>query len=738
MADSNEEQIIVEVVYDTDDAQKNVTALTEDIVGLESANKDLKKQLDKGKISQEDFSKATEANKVTIQKNKAERKDNIKFLQAEKGSQDKLQKSVKLLTNERKKLNIESQEGQEKAAKLNKQIDGLRDSINDNSSALEQNKNNIGRYKEGVSEALSEAGLFGDQLKDTIGSLFETASAGAGAGKGFGAVAGGIGSATKAAIKFMLTPIGAVIAAIAAAVLLLTGALKRNEGFLDKTKEIFAGLSNVIEEVFGRVQKVIGAFGRLFKGQISLKEALKESGEAFEGMGQAMRDAYEEGQKLIRLQRQIEENSIKNTVALAELNAEYEKQSAIADDATRSFAEMQAANEKAAKAAKEGAEIELEASQLILEEVNLRIAQAERQGRLNRELRKEQAEAMAAAIEAQTRLTTVVFQNEKVRREIARDVFEQELDFILDVADARKTANEKLIADEKRTFEERRGVLDETNNFVNESFAQQIKLVEEYGQVNIDINKLLKLNNEESAQYAFSLGLNEIATNRLLEVIRERIMATSDLREASEDLAESESDARQKAREEEIKFDKEVQDSLEKQDAEDEARLQKKLDAEQKQLEESEKIAQEFEEARIDREKEIAEERANILTSSFLAITDITAAFVSGQIKSFGEFSKQIGVLLIDQLTKVLVAKNAEILFQSLATPDSIATFGVSGGLRAAGIIALTTAAGAAAKAGIQSLGDGGEMKFGTFGGNLHSQGGNNLYDSNGNLIATF
>ena len=40
-----DEQIIVEINYDTDQAQKNVSDLTDEIVELENANKDLREQV---------------------------------------------------------------------------------------------------------------------------------------------------------------------------------------------------------------------------------------------------------------------------------------------------------------------------------------------------------------------------------------------------------------------------------------------------------------------------------------------------------------------------------------------------------------------------------------------------------------------------------------------------------------------------------------------------------------------
>lgn len=128
---------------------------------------------------------------------------------------------------------------------------------------------------------------------------------------------------------------------------------------------------------------------------------------------------------------------------------------------------------------------------------------------------------------------------EKFKRELRLDDFEQELDFIFDVSDKRKTANEKIIADETKTFTERKKLLNETTLLLDESFDQQIELFNTENKINIDRNKLLNLNNKESFEYARSLGMSERATNRLLEVIRERIAVISDLDEAQKGLNRS-------------------------------------------------------------------------------------------------------------------------------------------------------------------------------------------------------
>ena len=151
------------------------------------------------------------------------------------------------------------------------------------------------------------------------------------------------------------------------------------------------------------------------------------------------------------------------------------------------------------------------------------------------------AEAEKALIEAQTKALTAEKQLATERRQIAQDDFEQRLDFLIDIADNQKTVNERLIADEKLTLEQRRNIFKDTQKLVDESFKQQIDLFNEQAKTQVDVNKLLTETNANVLfDYIKGLELSEIETNRLLEVIRERKTTTQDLADANRDLKESE------------------------------------------------------------------------------------------------------------------------------------------------------------------------------------------------------
>lgn len=227
-----------------------------------------------------------------------------------------------------------------------------------------------------------------------------------------------------------------------------------------------------------------------------------------------------------------------------------DQQKAIADDNTRSIQERRAAAQEAFK-------IEQEAGQaaVLLAEERLKIAEQEieigiQAGELRREadgsikslsaeaieLEKAYSEASIAAIEASNNLTLKRLENQKRLSEINQDDFEQELDFLLDIADAQKTVNEQQIADTNRTFEERSALLMQTKALIEDSFDDQTRLFKEQLGVELDRNKILNLNNQEIFEYARGLELSEIQTNRLREVIIERRKAIQDLTQAQKDL----------------------------------------------------------------------------------------------------------------------------------------------------------------------------------------------------------
>lgn len=115
---------------------------------------------------QTDYAKAIAANKVAIQQQNAELKTQAQLQAANTGSIEKAAAQVKILTAERNKLNLYTEEGQKRQAELNAQIDKYNAFIKKNVDALAAQKINVGNYQ-------GSAKIIVDSLEKEISKLKE-------------------------------------------------------------------------------------------------------------------------------------------------------------------------------------------------------------------------------------------------------------------------------------------------------------------------------------------------------------------------------------------------------------------------------------------------------------------------------------------------------------------------------------------------------------------------------------
>lgn len=209
----------------------------------------------------------------------------------------------------------------------------------------------------------------------------------------------------------------------------------------------------------------------------------------------------------------------------------------IADDATRSFAEREAAAEKSRKALEDRASVEVRIARNNLGLIEQEIAIRKANGEAVEDLLDQQLSAFQALTSAQREYTVTVADNEKTRRELVQDRLERDLDILIDGFDNVKTINERIIADETETFERRRAILSETARLSDESFARQIETIQQFTGVQVDANSLVAESDSVALNARIrALGLSEIIEGRLLEIIRERRLAVSDLADAQKEL----------------------------------------------------------------------------------------------------------------------------------------------------------------------------------------------------------
>lgn len=587
---------------ETSDIQEN---LTKSNTKLTEAEREIQKIEKERLASIKALDKQRQRGLAQLAKQEAKERELRDAIEKEVKSVNDAKAQNKALRLERDKLNATTEEGIKKTEDYNKVINENSAFLEENADAATQAKINVGRYREDIDAALESSGKFSGGTSSVVNNFIEISQQEGGIKSFFSTLTSGIGSATKAALKFILTPIGAVIAAVVAGIALFSAAISRNEGLADSFGEIWGGVSSIIDELIGRLFKFVGALIKITTG--NFKGGFNDLKESVTGFSEAMSNAFEEGKRLKQLQIELAEANIAATTSQEILNQKIQELAVISGDATKSFKEREKAAEDTREAEVKFAETAISLAKDELELITLQVRQAQRQGTVTRTLRQAQADAIRAVIQAEGELTVAIADNDKERSELKQDRLEKDLDILIDGLDNVKTINERIIADERRTFAERQSVLDETTDLAAASFNRQIETIRQFTSAQFDENELLAeqdsiILNEKIR----SLGLSEIIEGRLLEIIRERRIANQDLLEAQVELESAAAtmlitslEAQEAAIEESINTRKDIlaeafEENIEAFELEQDAEVQATLAAE----EEKTRITEEQEELR--------------------------------------------------------------------------------------------------------------------------------------------
>lgn len=271
------------------------------------------------------------------------------------------------------------------------------------------------------------------------------------------------------------------------------------------------------------------------------------------------------------LNTQFDVDRLKKEVA--ELNLEFEKNTANADDATKSITErLNSANIAKAKAIELGKkEKELAEANLVLAEKAIKsalirggLSESEFAGRTPEQLFTELTEkdskiggllpqeaidafgdALVGIDEANFTITERRRANAQQTRELLSDDLELTLDTLRDNADKIKTVNEIIINDEAEVLTKRQQTLKDTEDLLNNSYNAQLEALVNYQKdletklgdapTNITVNDIDKLVGETDIvklnDAIRALGFSEILTKQVMDTIRERQQVISDLAE---------------------------------------------------------------------------------------------------------------------------------------------------------------------------------------------------------------
>lgn len=459
------------------------------------------------------------------------------------------------------KLNAMSEE-QRKATKAGKDLEKSTKDIYEEMKRLQEATGktalNVGNYKEDVKSAISETFGFGKAMqvvsKTPLLAVITLVVAGLGAlfqaftrskrgadlmAKASGAIEGVMTLLVKVAnnvadvlVSLWENPIQGVKNLWAA---IKDNIVSRFEGLISLFKAVGDGLQGLWNRDLPALQKAAKdaaqAVIQLGTGmdpaaQREFSEAINETVAAMAALASMRRDIIRQNRELTKQAEQL---------ATAEQLAQV-----VADDATRSFAEREAAAERSREALERRAALEVRVAKNNLSLIEQELAIRRAAGEDVEGLMDQQLSAFQTLAAAQRDYTVTVADNEKTRRELVQDRLERDLDILIDGFDNIKTINERIIADEQETATRRRAVLAETTRLANESFVKQIATIQEFTGVQVSANDLIA---ESDAvvlnQRIRALGLSEIIEGRLLEIIRERRLAVDDLARAQKELTAS-------------------------------------------------------------------------------------------------------------------------------------------------------------------------------------------------------
>jgi hypothetical protein len=236
---------------------------------------------------------------------------------------DDLTKANKELRKERNALNIESKEGQKRLKEINATLDSNTEKIKTNVSALEKQKINIGNYRSAL-----------DGVHPALGKVAGGLEQGT---QGFKAM-------TMQALRFIATPIGALLAAIVAVFTLLKSALSQNAELMDKFENITNAVGVVLEVVVARVGKLGEALIALVTGNFT--EAIEKTSQAFGGLADEIANATRQQQIYLDASRDLEDAQRNLRLEQAKSVNQIKLLDQVAKNSNKTFDEREAALNK--------------------------------------------------------------------------------------------------------------------------------------------------------------------------------------------------------------------------------------------------------------------------------------------------------------------------------------------------------------------------------------------------------
>ena len=216
-----------------------------------------------------------------------------------------------LLNKLRNETNVTTEEGKAQLTELNKKLDSNNDFIKENADQYLKQKINIGNYSDSIKDALQNLNPFNGGIAGFTQRAQEAGGAGNLLKTSLGGVMTGIWGMIKASLAFIATPIGAVIAVVAGAALILYNVFAKLDPVMDKIEQLTAAVG----AAFDTARQAILAF---VTGAKSLTEA-------FGNLGGSMASAARDAAKLKEAQQDLNDALESQEVTNARAMQQYDE-----------------------------------------------------------------------------------------------------------------------------------------------------------------------------------------------------------------------------------------------------------------------------------------------------------------------------------------------------------------------------------------------------------------------------
>ena len=490
---------IASLNIDTKKLVSGLSSTKKSIDELTKANKELK---DSGDTSSETF--VNNANKIKTLS--ASYSAQHKILEANKKATNNLNNALKqevVTINDAKSnnkelrairntLNTETKEGTDAIEKLNEKINSNTEVIKDNVDELENQKIGVGGYAAGIRDALNPMSIFND-------SLGSGATAGASMKKGLKAATSGMLNLTKSSLKFIRTPIGAVLGLLVDAFALIKNAMNRSEESTNKITKVFSVFSGVtnkllkVLEPLGKylIDGLVKGFELAEKGVTSSIAAISKglnflgldgAAKSVDGFNASVKQTIKDSKELADAEASLQSNQRKSRLIQLEYLKDAEKLRQVRDDTSKSIALRQKANTDLGILLKKQSADELAIANQSLQLTNLKITQ--------------EGTTTALLDERAEKLTEIADVNERITG--------QESEQLTNINSLRKEGSDKVIAQQQAELD----LFIATQGFKSKTLEEQLNIDIEASKKEEDILKA-KLKNKEITQTEYDLALLE-------------------------------------------------------------------------------------------------------------------------------------------------------------------------------------------------------------------------------------